>query len=119
MSEEQIAEARQYAKDLKYPRWSLVYSGSDEDDFLYCLPDNKGSHLRHCHHIPRTIGATSDPWHSVALQQPALLIAAFPKHVEQYNSNHPGEVLREQVMWDFMGHFLPPVLLAQLLKVLL
>jgi hypothetical protein len=41
LSEEQIAKARQYAKDLKYPRWSLVYSGSDEDDFLYCLPDNK------------------------------------------------------------------------------
>jgi hypothetical protein len=41
MSEEQIAEARQYAKDLKYPRGSLVYSGNDEDDFLYCLPDNK------------------------------------------------------------------------------
>jgi hypothetical protein len=39
--EEQIAEARQYAKDLKYPQGSLVYSGNDEDDFLYCLPDNK------------------------------------------------------------------------------
>jgi hypothetical protein len=41
LSEEQIAEAKQYAKDLKYPRGSLVYSGNDEDDFLYCLPDNK------------------------------------------------------------------------------
>jgi hypothetical protein len=30
-----------YAKDLKYPRGSLVYRGNDEDDFLYCLPDNK------------------------------------------------------------------------------
>jgi hypothetical protein len=30
-----------YAKDLKYPQGSLVYRGSDEDDFLYCLPDNK------------------------------------------------------------------------------
>jgi hypothetical protein len=28
-------------KDLKYPQGSLVYSGNDEDDFLYCLPDNK------------------------------------------------------------------------------
>ena len=37
LSEEQIVEARQYAKDLKYPRGSLVYSGKDEDDFLYCL----------------------------------------------------------------------------------
>jgi hypothetical protein len=30
-----------YARDLKYPRGSLVYGGNDEDDYLYCLPDNK------------------------------------------------------------------------------
>jgi hypothetical protein len=41
LSEEQIAEVQYYAKDLKYPRGSLVYGGSDEEDFLYCLPDNK------------------------------------------------------------------------------
>jgi hypothetical protein len=41
LSEEQIAEIRQCTKDLKYPQGSLVYSGTDEDDFLYCLPDNK------------------------------------------------------------------------------
>jgi hypothetical protein len=41
LSEEQNAEARQYAKDLKYPQGSLVYNDSDKDDFLYCLPDNK------------------------------------------------------------------------------
>jgi hypothetical protein len=41
LSEEQIAEARQYARDLKYPQESLVYNDTDEDDFLYCLPDNK------------------------------------------------------------------------------
>jgi hypothetical protein len=41
LSEEEIAEARQYAKDFKYPQGSFVYSGSDEDDFLYCIPDNK------------------------------------------------------------------------------
>jgi hypothetical protein len=40
LSEEQIAELQHYAKDLKYPRGSLVYGGNDEDDFLYCLPDN-------------------------------------------------------------------------------
>jgi hypothetical protein len=39
--EEQIAEVQYYAKDLKYPRRSLVYGGNDEDDYLYCLPDNK------------------------------------------------------------------------------
>jgi hypothetical protein len=41
LSEEQIDEAKQHTKDLKYPRGSLVYSGNDEDDFLYCLLDNK------------------------------------------------------------------------------
>jgi hypothetical protein len=30
-----------YTNDLKYPRGSLVYRGNDEDDFLYCLLDNK------------------------------------------------------------------------------
>jgi hypothetical protein len=41
LSEEQIAEVLHYERDLKYPRGSLVYGGSEEDDFLYCLPDNK------------------------------------------------------------------------------
>jgi hypothetical protein len=41
LSLEQVAEVEHYAKDLKYPRGSLVYEGDDEDDFLYCLPDNK------------------------------------------------------------------------------
>jgi hypothetical protein len=41
LSEEQIAEVKYYAKDLKYPQGSLVYGGNDEDDFLYYLPDNK------------------------------------------------------------------------------
>jgi hypothetical protein len=30
LSKEQIAEAQHYARDLKYPRGSLVYSGDDE-----------------------------------------------------------------------------------------
>jgi hypothetical protein len=41
LSEEQIAKVQHYAKDLKCPRGSLVYGGNDEDDFLYCQPDNK------------------------------------------------------------------------------
>jgi hypothetical protein len=41
LTEEQIAEVQHYAKDLKYPRGSLVYGGDDEEDFLYCLPYNK------------------------------------------------------------------------------
>jgi hypothetical protein len=41
LSLEQIAEVEHYAKDLKYPRGSLVYGGDDEDNFLYRLLDNK------------------------------------------------------------------------------
>jgi hypothetical protein len=41
LSKEQIAEAKQYARDLKYLERSLVYNGTNEDNFLYCLPDNK------------------------------------------------------------------------------
>jgi hypothetical protein len=54
LSEEQIAEARQYAKHLKYPRGSLVYRGNDEDDFLYCLPDNK--EISVCREMMRNMG---------------------------------------------------------------
>jgi hypothetical protein len=41
LSKEQVAKVQHYARNLKYPRGSLVYGGNDEDDFLYCLPDNK------------------------------------------------------------------------------
>jgi hypothetical protein len=41
LSLDQIAEVQHCAKDLKYPRGSLVYRGNGEDDFLYCLPDSK------------------------------------------------------------------------------
>jgi hypothetical protein len=54
LSEEQIVEVRQYAKDLKYPSGSLVYSGTDEDDFLYCLPDNKEIFI--CQEMAKNMG---------------------------------------------------------------
>jgi hypothetical protein len=41
MSEEEILEARHYARSLKYLNGALVFNGSNEDDFLYYLPDNK------------------------------------------------------------------------------
>jgi hypothetical protein len=41
LSEDEIAEARHYAQKLKYLKGALVFNGSNEDDFLYCLPDNK------------------------------------------------------------------------------
>ena len=54
LSKEQIAKAQHYARDLQYPRGSLVYGGDDEDDFLYCLPDNKEIHV--CQEMADNIG---------------------------------------------------------------
>jgi hypothetical protein len=54
LSEEQIVEMQHYAKDLKYPRGSLVYGGDDEDYFLYCLPDNKEINV--CRELADNIG---------------------------------------------------------------
>jgi hypothetical protein len=54
LSEEQIAEDKHYARELKYPEGSLVYNGTDEDEFLYCLPDNK--EISVCQEIARNIG---------------------------------------------------------------
>jgi hypothetical protein len=39
--EEEFTEAKHYVRELKYPKGALVYNGTNEDDFLYCLPDNK------------------------------------------------------------------------------
>jgi hypothetical protein len=41
LSSEEKREARHYAQKLKYPKGALVFNGSGEEDFLYCLPDNK------------------------------------------------------------------------------
>jgi hypothetical protein len=41
LSEEEILEAKHYARELKYPKGALVFNDTDEDDFLYYLPDNK------------------------------------------------------------------------------
>jgi hypothetical protein len=54
LSEEEIVEAKHYAKELKYPKGSLVYNGIEEDDFLYCLPDNKEMSV--CREMARNIG---------------------------------------------------------------
>jgi hypothetical protein len=53
LSEEQIVEAKHYARELKYPKGSLVYNGTDEDDFLYCLLDNK--EISVCQEMARNI----------------------------------------------------------------
>jgi hypothetical protein len=41
LSKEEKWEAQYYAQKLKYPKGALVFNGSGEEDFLYCLPDNK------------------------------------------------------------------------------
>jgi hypothetical protein len=54
LSEEEIAEAKHYARELKYPKGALVYNGTDEDDFLYCLPDNK--EISVCREMTKNMG---------------------------------------------------------------
>jgi hypothetical protein len=54
LSEEQVAEAVQYAKDLKYPSGSLVFNDTDEYDFLYCLLGNKEISI--CREMVENIG---------------------------------------------------------------
>jgi hypothetical protein len=54
LSEDEIAEARHYAQKLKYPKGALVFNRSNEDDFLYCLPDNK--EISVCREIGKSIG---------------------------------------------------------------
>jgi hypothetical protein len=54
LSEDEIAEARHYAQKLKYPKGILVFNDSNEDDFMYCLPDNK--EISVCREIAKSIG---------------------------------------------------------------
>jgi hypothetical protein len=54
LSEEEIFEAKHYARELKYPKGALVFNGSDEDDFLYYLLDNK--ELSVCREMARSMG---------------------------------------------------------------
>jgi hypothetical protein len=54
LSEEEKLEALHYAQKLKYPKGALVFNGSGEEDFLYCLPDSKEIYV--CREIGRSIG---------------------------------------------------------------
>jgi hypothetical protein len=54
LSEEEIAEAKHYARELKYPKGALVFNNTDEDDFLYCLPDNK--EISVCQEMAKNMG---------------------------------------------------------------
>ena len=54
ISEEEIFEAKHYARELKYPKGALVFNSMNEDDFLYCLPDNK--ELSVCREMAKSMG---------------------------------------------------------------
>jgi hypothetical protein len=54
LSDEEILEARHYTQKLKYLKGALVFNGTNEDDFLYCLPDNK--EISVCREIAKSMG---------------------------------------------------------------
>jgi hypothetical protein len=54
LSEEEILEAKHYAQRLKYPKGALVFNGTNKDDFLYCLLDNK--EISVCQEIAKSMG---------------------------------------------------------------
>jgi ribosomal protein L9 len=53
LSEEE-QEAQYYAQKLKYLKGALVFNGSGEEDFLYCLPDSKEIYV--CREMGRSFG---------------------------------------------------------------
>jgi hypothetical protein len=54
LSEEEILEAKHYARELKYPKGALVFNDTDEDDFLYYLPHNK--EISVCREMAKSLG---------------------------------------------------------------
>jgi hypothetical protein len=54
LSEEEIVEAKHYTRELKYPKGAMVYNGTNEDDFLCSLPDNK--EISVCREMAKNMG---------------------------------------------------------------
>jgi hypothetical protein len=54
LSEEEKREAHHYVQKLKYPKGALIFNGSGEEDFLYCLPDSKDISV--CREMARSFG---------------------------------------------------------------
>jgi hypothetical protein len=54
LSAEQKQEAQYYAQRLKYPKGALIFNGSGEEEFLYCLPDSK--EISVCREMGRSFG---------------------------------------------------------------
>jgi hypothetical protein len=51
---EEKREAQYYAQRLNYPKGALIFNGSREKDFLYCLPDNK--EISVCREMSKSFG---------------------------------------------------------------
>jgi hypothetical protein len=54
LSEEEKREAQYYAQKLKYPKGALIFNGSGEEDFVYCLPDSKEIYV--CREMSKNFG---------------------------------------------------------------
>jgi hypothetical protein len=54
LSAEEKREAQYYAQRLKYPKGSLIFNGSGEEDLLYCLPDIKEIYV--CREMSKSFG---------------------------------------------------------------
>jgi hypothetical protein len=54
LTEKEKQEAQFYAQKLKYPKGALIFNGSGDEDFLYCLPDIK--EISVCREMGRSFG---------------------------------------------------------------
>jgi hypothetical protein len=54
LTKKEKREAQFYAQKLKYPKGALIFNGSGEEDFLYCLPDSK--EISVCREMARNFG---------------------------------------------------------------
>jgi hypothetical protein len=54
LTEKEKQEAQFYAQKLKYPKGALIFNGSGEKNFLYCLPDSK--EISVCREMARSFG---------------------------------------------------------------
>jgi hypothetical protein len=54
LTEKEKQVAQFYAQKLKYPKGALIFNGSGEEDFLYCLPDSK--EISVCQEMSKSFG---------------------------------------------------------------
>jgi hypothetical protein len=54
LTEKEKREAQFYAQKLKYPKGALIFNGSGEEDFLYCLPNSK--EISVCREMSKSFG---------------------------------------------------------------